>query len=209
MSHARFAHNCAWATWAYVLETVCGPERRLVNSRIAPLNAIIIIIFRKRMVLHRSPAIPHSLVVVVSPCSHGWCLCCHQRKQSWSIVVDCLFCFFAIAECRVHDASWLQVCLQAAVAGSQLEDTGLHNKRVPGQNGVSLLYIMLEIHHSGREPSSHVPPDSWLALWSSCSLQGFISTGRFDCCGAFQLFGKWGGHRLRSFTPRLDQAICS
>ena len=24
--------------------------------------------------------------------------------------------------------------------------------RVSGQNGVSLLYIMLEIHHSGREP---------------------------------------------------------
>ena len=25
--------------------------------------------------------------------------------------------------------------------------------RVSNQNGVSLLYIMLEIHHSGREPS--------------------------------------------------------
>ena len=25
--------------------------------------------------------------------------------------------------------------------------------RVPDQNGVSLLYIMLEIHHSGRETS--------------------------------------------------------
>ena len=25
--------------------------------------------------------------------------------------------------------------------------------RVPNQNGVSLQYIMLEIHHSGREPS--------------------------------------------------------
>ena len=24
-----------------------------------------------------------------------------------------------------------------------------HNSRVPDQNGVSLLYIMLEIHHSG------------------------------------------------------------
>ena len=28
--------------------------------------------------------------------------------------------------------------------------------RVPDQNGVSLLYIMLEIHHSGREPSNFV-----------------------------------------------------
>ena len=27
------------------------------------------------------------------------------------------------------------------------------NLRVPNQNGVSLLYIMLEIHHSGQEPS--------------------------------------------------------
>ena len=25
--------------------------------------------------------------------------------------------------------------------------------RVPDQNGVSLLYIMFEMHHSGREPS--------------------------------------------------------
>ena len=25
--------------------------------------------------------------------------------------------------------------------------------RVPDQNGVSVLYIMLEIHHTGREPS--------------------------------------------------------
>ena len=28
----------------------------------------------------------------------------------------------------------------------------VHKSRVPDQNGVSLLYIMLEIHHSGREP---------------------------------------------------------
>ena len=29
--------------------------------------------------------------------------------------------------------------------------------RVPNQNGISLLYIMLEIHHSGREPSNYCP----------------------------------------------------
>ena len=28
--------------------------------------------------------------------------------------------------------------------------------RVPDQNGVSLLYIMLEINHSGREPSNFI-----------------------------------------------------
>ena len=32
-----------------------------------------------------------------------------------------------------------------------------HNiSRVPNQNGVSLLYIILEIHYSGREPSNFV-----------------------------------------------------
>ena len=37
--------------------------------------------------------------------------------------------------------------------------------RVPDQNGVSLLYIMLEIHHSGREPSiSRVPDQNGLSL---------------------------------------------
>ena len=35
------------------------------------------------------------------------------------------------------------------------DPNGIYNciSRVPKQNGVSLLYIMLEIHHSGREPS--------------------------------------------------------
>ena len=32
----------------------------------------------------------------------------------------------------------------------------LYNLRVSDQNGVSLLYIMLEIHHSGQEPSLYV-----------------------------------------------------
>ena len=31
--------------------------------------------------------------------------------------------------------------------------SGFSSLRVPGQNGVSLLYIILEIHHSGWEPS--------------------------------------------------------
>ena len=43
--------------------------------------------------------------------------------------------------------------------------------RVPNQNGVSLLYIMLEIHHSGREPS--IFRKSW-----SC-VHGFILFHRF------------------------------
>ena len=31
-----------------------------------------------------------------------------------------------------------------------------HNSRVPDQNGVSTLYIMLEIHNSGWEPSNYI-----------------------------------------------------
>ena len=31
----------------------------------------------------------------------------------------------------------------------------LENLKVSDQNGISLLYIMLEIHHSGREPSKY------------------------------------------------------
>ena len=38
---------------------------------------------------------------------------------------------------------------------STLKDNVMKPKilRVPDQNGVSLLYIMFEIHHSGQEPS--------------------------------------------------------
>ena len=34
-----------------------------------------------------------------------------------------------------------------------LRDLAIFISKVPDQNGVSVLYIMLEIHHSGREPS--------------------------------------------------------
>ena len=39
--------------------------------------------------------------------------------------MDRLFCFFAIAECRVHDADSLQMCSQATVSCSQPEYSGL------------------------------------------------------------------------------------
>ena len=41
------------------------------------------------------------------------------------------------------------------------------NSRVSNQNGVSLLYIMFEIHHSGREPSKYLPSfvQSTSTLW--------------------------------------------
>ena len=40
-------------------------------------------------------------------------------------VVDRLFRFFAVAECRVHDTDSLQVCSQATVSCSQPEYSGL------------------------------------------------------------------------------------
>ena len=35
---------------------------------------------------------------------------------------------------------------------SKLMNLAYCSSRVPDQNSVSLLYIMLEVHHSGREP---------------------------------------------------------
>ena len=74
--------------------------------------------------------------------------------------------------------------------------------RVPNQNGVSLLYIMLEIHHSGWEPSIwcdglHALVTLDLCKWKSCSLKNSshidqvsraetsltCSTGPLSCLG--------------------------
>ena len=38
---------------------------------------------RNWVVRHRSSAVPHSLLVVDSPCGHNWCLCFRQMEQSW------------------------------------------------------------------------------------------------------------------------------
>ena len=60
-------------------------------------------------------------------------------KRSWEIITNF---FFArnIAE-KLLPAVWHNI--------------RFHNWRVSNQNGVSLLYIMLEIHHSGWEPSNY------------------------------------------------------
>ena len=53
----------------------------------------------------------------------------------------------------------------------------LKNSRVFNQNGVSLLYIMLEIHHSGREPSKSAL--QWLPCqcWDWLALCQYTVTG--------------------------------
>ena len=56
-----------------------------------------------------------------------------------------------------------------------------HISRVPDQNGVSLLYIMLEIHHSGRKPLIC----SFLLI--SCVFKWLCSI-RVCCCGKCGLF---------------------
>ena len=76
---------------------------------------------------HRSSTVPYSLLVVDSSCGHNWCLCCRQMED----VVDRLFRFFAVAECRVHDAKLLQV-----------------------QAGPSVLFAIRGRYHGGRRPSS-------------------------------------------------------
>ena len=53
------------------------------------------------------------------------------------------------AKCRKMPESDICVCRKAKVVE-------LHISRVSNQNGVSLLYIMVEIHHSGREPSIYM-----------------------------------------------------
>ena len=77
------------------------------------------------MVLRRSPAVPHSLLLVDSSCGQNWCLCCCQMGQSWRMWWAVFSLFFAIAECRVHEGSSFQVCSQVTVSCSQPENSGL------------------------------------------------------------------------------------
>ena len=67
-----FAHKCALATWAYMLETVRGAVRRLSKSRIMPFTAVIIII--KWLSLHVQN---HNIVLTVPLLSSGHCRCGH------------------------------------------------------------------------------------------------------------------------------------
>ena len=50
----------------------------------------------------------------------------------------------------------------------QVPSTSMNMSRVPDQNGVSLLYIMLEIYHSGRKPSMYSAVR--ILLVSNCSI---------------------------------------
>ena len=68
----------------------------------------------------RSP----QLAGVGSSCGHNWCLF-PTDGTVLEDVVDRLFCFFAIAECRVHDAKSLQVRSQATVSCAQPVYSGL------------------------------------------------------------------------------------
>ena len=54
--------------------------------------------------------------------------------------------------------------------------------RVPDQNGVSLLYIMLEIHHSGREPSICLFVCDVTSQQHASLSQGRFCSEKFTCC---------------------------
>ena len=47
------------------------------------------------------------------------CRCCHKREQLWRTGWTVSSAFYAVAECRVHDASSLQMRSQAIVARLQ------------------------------------------------------------------------------------------
>ena len=96
--------------------------------------------------------------------------------------MDRLFRFFAIAECRVHDANSLHVRSQATLFCSQPENSGLLMSRQT-----------VDWVSRGVVVSSGSFPLAFLAV----SEQGF----------GFLVSG--GGHGLQLFAPRLSQAICS
>ena len=96
--------------------------------------------------------------------------------------MDRLFRFFAIAECRVHDASSLQVRSQATVSCSQPEYSGLL------KSCQTVDWVC-----TGVVVSSGSCPLTFLSV----SEQGF------------DFLVSEGGHGLQLFAPRLSQAICS
>ena len=130
----------------------------------------------------RSSNILHSLLVVDSSCSHNWCLLFSTDATVLEDVVDRLFLFFAIAECRVHGANSLQVCSQATVSCSQPEYSGL---------------LMSCQTADWVSRGVVVPSGSFPLTFLAISEQGF----------GFLVNG--GRHGLQLFAPRLGQAICS
>ena len=96
--------------------------------------------------------------------------------------MDRLFCFFAITECRVHDASLHQVCSQATVSCWQPEYSGLLMS-CPTVDWVCRGIVV----SSGSSP---------LTFWA-VSEQGF------------GFLESDSGQVLQLFAPRLGQVICS
>ena len=97
-------------------------------------------------------------------------------------VIDHLFCFFAITECRVHDAKSLQVRSQGTVSCSQ-----------PEYSGLLMSCQMFDwicggvVVSSGPSPLTPLTVSEW----------------------GFGLLVSGGGQRLQLFAPRLGQGIFS
>ena len=79
-------------------------------------------------------------------------LWCGNAKSNW-----CLLCNWrCVCLAIIRHSKWRRVnsaCLEQVDTFFCVQSYIL---RVSDQNGVSLLYIMLEIHHSGREPSNYM-----------------------------------------------------
>ena len=120
---------------------------------------------------------------------HAWSVCALWMAADLVCALDykcCCTLGCKLLSVRTMNGSWVDMCtglqvllhsgLQVAVCAHYewqlsryvhwttcvvaLWVASLHISRVSDQNGVSLLYIMLEIHHHGREP----------LIWSVCAL---------------------------------------
>ena len=84
-------------------------------------------------------------------------------------------CDLCVCVCIYDLCVCMCVCVCACALMGVCVYTHMCVSRVSDQNGVSLLYIVLEIHHSGREPSICI-----LAYMALCCVQVGRETG---ACG--------------------------
>ena len=107
------------------------------------------------------------------------------------------FCFFAIAECRVHDTSSLQVCLLATVSCSQ-----------PEYSGLLMSCQMVDWVSRGVLVSS----DSFPLTFLSVSEQGFgflVSGGGHRGPKWFNFICEWLDYHMRLLSEKTLLELCT
>ena len=89
--------------------------------------------------------------------------------------------------------------------------------RVPNQNGVSLLYIMLEIHHSGREPSVCLRPghlnvgvgESWRCREETVKILNCAFQCNYWYLSAVSSVLPWRNYSQTSLPWHRPSSLCS